>query len=240
MFTSPLITVPHGFTTREGGVSRGPYAGLNLGLSTADDPQTVEQNRQIVLERFGYPKLAELNQIHGNLVHIAHDEGSWEGDGLISNTPGVLLRVGIADCYPILLHDPVQGAVGALHAGWRGVVSGILPRAVGLMAEHFGSQPADIRVAIGPGISGPRFQVGPEVAAQFKVKGLETFQTDPSHPDKVLLDLEGAIHQQALGLGVLPGHYWALGLCTVEDDRFYSHRRDKGITGRMWAVIMAA
>ncbi len=239
MLTSPLITVPHGFTTREGGVSSGPYAGLNLGLSTADDPALVEQNRQMVLKRFGNPALAELNQVHGNAVHIAQGAGTWEGDGLLSNTPGVLLRVGIADCYPILLHDPVQGVVGALHAGWRGVVSEILPRALELMTERFASSPADIRVAVGPGISGPRFQVGPEVVEEFRAKGLENYRLDPNQVGKYLLDLEGSIRQQALALGVLPHNYWALGLCTVSDQRFFSHRRDKGITGRMWAVIMA-
>lgn len=253
MLTSPLLSIPHGFTTRFGGVSPAPYASLNLGYSTQDLPANVDENRRRVLERFGNWPLAELSQVHGNTVHRVDRAGTWEGDGLLTDVPGLLLRVGIADCYPILLHDPVRGVVGALHAGWRGTVAGILPQALGLMREHYRSQPADIRVAVGPGISGDRFQVGPEVVEQFKAAGLigETdssgfsapgsqkplYRPDPAQEGKYLLDLEAVIRQQALEAGVLPQHYWALGLCTYSDARFFSHRRDRGQTGRMWALI---
>ncbi len=238
MLVSPLLQVPHGFTTREGGVSPPPYDSLNLGLSTADSPQNVFENRRRVLAAFGNPPLAELSQVHGNLVHVVETAGEWEGDGLLTPTPGLLLRVSVADCYPILLHDPVKGVVGALHAGWRGVVSGILPRALELMQAHFGSQPDHVRVAVGPGISGPHFQVGPEVIEQFERVKLAFARPDPLQPGKYLLDLERAIQTQAQQHGVRPEHYWALGRCTYADTLFFSHRRDKGQTGRMWALLM--
>ncbi|WP_297854501.1 peptidoglycan editing factor PgeF [Meiothermus sp.] len=238
LLRSPLLAVPHGFTTRVGGVSPAPFDSLNLGLSTADDPAHVQENRRRVLALFGNPPLAGLSQVHGNLVHGVETAGEWEGDGLLTSTPGLLLRVSVADCYPILLHDPVQGVVGALHAGWRGVVSGILPRALDIMKSRWGSHPDHIRVAVGPGISGPHFQVGPEVVAQFEQQNLAFAQPDSLHPGKYLLDLERAIRAQAQREGICPEHYWALGRCTYADPVFFSHRRDRGQTGRMWALIM--
>jgi len=235
---SPLLKVPHGFTTRQGGVSPPPYDSLNLGLSTDDNPQNVLENRRRVLAAFGNPPQAGLSQVHGNSVHAVETAGEWQGDGLLTSTPGLLLRVSVADCYPILLHDPEQGVVGALHAGWRGVVSGILPGALDLMKTHFSSRTEKIRIAVGPGISGARFQVGPEVIERFGRAGLPFYSPDPGHPDKFLLDLGQAIRVQALSGGVLPEHYWALGRCTHADPIFFSHRRDHGRTGRMWALIM--
>jgi YfiH family protein len=238
MLTSPLLKVPHGFTTRQGGVSPAPYHSLNLGLSTADSPERVLENRRRVLALFGDPPLAELSQVHGKLVHVVETAGTWEGDGLLTSTPGLLLRVSVADCYPILLHDPVKGVVGALHAGWRGIVAGILPRALELLTSHYASPLGAVRVAVGPGISGPNFQVGPEVVDQFDRAGLPFYRSDPGHPGKFLLDLEQAIRAQALRGGIASQNYWALGRCTYADPVFFSHRRDKGQTGRMWALIM--
>lgn len=276
MLTSPLISIPHGFTTREGGVSEGPYASLNLSPATGDDPERVRENQRRVLERFGHPPVALLNQQHGHIVHAVEGPGVWDGDGLLTNRPGLLLRVGIADCYPVLLHDPVRNAVGALHAGWRGVVAGILPEALEQLQQRYGSRPEDVRVAVGPGISGPNFQVGPEVVEQLGEAGRgvpgpgqeedesqgpkagsqtepglpalaphpptplfqpRVYWPDPEEAGKYRLDLEAALHQQALRAGIQPQHYWALGACTYADGRFFSHRRDQGRTGRMWALI---
>lgn len=236
--TSPLVQVPHGFTTREGGVSPAPYNSLNLGLSTADGLENVLENRRRVLAAFGDPPLAQLSQVHGSTVHLVQEPGEWRGDGLLTATRGLLLRVGVADCYPILLHDPAKGVVGALHAGWRGVVAGILPRALELMRAHFGSRLEEVRLAVGPGISGPHFQVGTEVVQRFEQAGLPFYHPDPGHPGKYMLDLEQAIRAQALQGGIALEHYWALGRCTYADPVFFSHRRDRGQTGRMWALIM--
>lgn len=247
MLTSPLIPIPHGFTTREGGVSEGPYASLNLSLATGDDPERVAENQRRVLGRFDHPPVALLNQQHSPIVHAVQEPGVWDGDGLLTDRPGLLLRVGIADCYPVLLHDPVRNAVGALHAGWRGTVTGILPRALEQLQRRYGSRPENVRVAVGPGISGPNFQVGPEVVEQLERSGLLAltpcpptpliYWPDPEEAGKYRLDLEAALHQQALEAGIRPEHYWALGACTYADPRFFSHRRDRGRTGRMWALI---
>jgi len=237
MIASPILQVPHGFTTREGGVSEGPYASLNLSLGTADERSKVFENQRRVLEQFGSPPVALLHQVHGNTVQVVNAPGEYEGDGLLTQTPGLLLRVGVADCYPVLLQDPVRRVVGALHAGWRGTVLGILSKALGLMQERFSTRPSDVRVAVGPGISGAKFQVGPEVVGQFRAAGFAADRPDPTQEGKYLLDLEATLRQQAINAGVLPEHYWALGICTYSDPHFFSHRRDGGITGRMWGVI---
>lgn len=237
MICSPLISVPHAFTTREGGVSEGPYAGLNLSTSTGDDPQKVALNQRSLLEHFGHPPVAYLHQVHGNIVHPVDQPGESKGDGLLTQTPELLLRVGVADCYAVLLYDPLKKVVGALHAGWRGTVSRILPVALDLMEKEFKSQRSDIRVALGPG-AGPGYQVGPEVVVEFEKAGLPTFHPDPKAEGKFCLDLAAALRLQAKQSGVLPEHFWACGLDTLTDPSLYSHRRDKGLTGRMWGVIM--
>lgn len=236
LLTAPLLEVPHGFTTREGGVSQGPYASLNLSASTGDAAEAVLENQRRVLQRFGAPPVAALDQVHGSTVHAVEGPGVWTGDGLLTGVPGLLLRVGVADCYAVLLHDPVRRVVGALHAGWRGTVAGILPAALEQMQARYGSRPHDVRVALGPG-AGPGFQVGPEVAEQFARAGLEAFRPDPHAPGRFCLDLVAALRQQALHAGILPEHFWALGADTLHDERFFSHRRDHGRTGRMWGVI---
>jgi hypothetical protein len=197
----------------------------------------VAENQRRVLEQFGHPPVAYLHQIHSNIVHVVAQPGESKGDGLLTQTRGLLLRVGVADCYPVLLHDPERGAIGAVHAGWRGTVSGILPKALAQMQQEFGSQPGDIRIAVGPG-AGPQYQVGPEVAEAFAEAGLSTFRPDPNTKGKFCLDLLAALRLQAGQNGVKLAHFWACGLDTLCDPSLYSHRRDQGMTGRMWGVVM--
>lgn len=234
LLTTPLPT-PHGFTTRTGGVSEGPFYSLNLSKATGDDPEKVAENQRRVLALFGNPPVAGLRQVHGTQVHWVEGPGVWEGDGLLTTTPGLLLRVGVADCYPLLLYHP-KGAVGALHAGWRGTVGGILPKVVALLKER-GFDPAGLRLAIGPGIGGACYQVGEEVAEAFLKEGLPTFR--PDEEGRYRLDLLAALFLQAQRLGIPKAHIHAVGLCTHCDPRLFSHRRDRGRTGRMWGVIMA-
>jgi len=226
------LELPHGFTTRKGGVSRGPYASLNLSASTGDLPLNVRLNQERVLSRFGFPPVAALDQIHSATVHVVRGAGVWQGDGLLTDRPGLLLRVAVADCYPILLYDPSGGVVGALHAGWRGVLKGILPRALELISEHWKSPLGEVWVVVGPGISGKVYQVGPEVAERFLAQGLPVLE------NPYRLDLLAALRLQALSHGVRAEHFWASGHCTYSDRRFFSHRRDGGRTGRMWGVIL--
>lgn len=235
LLTTPLPT-PHGFTTRLGGVSEGPFWSLNLSPATGDDPLKVAENQRRVLLAFGNPRVAALRQVHGTAVHWAEGPGVWEGDGLLTREKGLLLRVGVADCYPVLLWHP-GGAVGALHAGWRGVVGGILPKALTLL-EEAGLDPRKTHLAIGPGIGGRCYQVGPEVAERFGEAGLPTFREDESAPGKYLLDLEAALLLQARRAGILEGQIYRVGLCTHCEPTLFSHRRDRGRTGRMWGLVL--
>lgn len=235
LLTTPLPT-PHGFTTRLGGVSEGPFARLNLSPATGDDPKRVAENQRRVLAAFGHPPVAALKQVHGTAVHLVEGPGVWEGDGLLTTTKGLLLRVGVADCYPLLLYHP-QGAVAALHAGWRGVVGGILPKALALLAD-LGLDPREAHLALGPGIGGCCYQVGEEVAEAFLRAGLPTFRKDEGAPGKYLLDLEKAILLQAQRGGISERRIYRVGLCTACSPALFSHRRDRGKTGRMWGLVM--
>ena len=153
--TAEGISVPHCFTTRLGGVSTGSQASLNLAVGRGDTLENVEENLKILANTLGFDlkKLVMTRQTHSDIVRAvtaADANGPChknypECDGLVTNTPGVALLVFTADCTPILLHDPVTGAVGAVHAGWRGTVQAIAAKAVEAMAEHYGSKPENIR-----------------------------------------------------------------------------------------------
>ncbi|WP_022799341.1 polyphenol oxidase family protein [Thermus islandicus] len=230
------LPVPHGFTTRVGGVSQGPFWSLNLSAATGDDPKRVAENQRRVLAAFGHPPVAGLRQVHGTEVHLVEGPGVWEGDGLLTRTPGLLLRVGVADCYPLLLYHP-GGLVGALHAGWRGVVGGILLKALALL-ERIGLDPQEAHLALGPGIGGCCYQVGEEVALRFAEAGLFTFREDPGSPGRYLLDLEKALLLQAERAGLREERIYRVGLCSHCAPHLFSHRRDGGRTGRMWGLVL--
>ena len=231
---APILESPHAFTTRAGGVSRGPYATLNLSLGVGDVPEHVAENRRRVLAAFGNPPSFGLDQVHGHRVVVAEGPGVAEGDGAVTDVPGLLLRVSTADCYPLLFEDPDTGAVGAAHAGWRGVAAGIVENLVGTMREAFGTEPARLRVAIGPGICGRCYQVGPEVARA--VGGFAV--PDPRAEGRFLLDLAAAIEARLRALGVR--HLWRANRCTFEDEGLFSYRRQGPRSGRMWGVIQRA
>jgi polyphenol oxidase len=157
-----------------------------------------------------------------------------EGDALISNRPGVMLAVRTADCLPILIADPKNRAVAAVHAGWRGAVLEIAAKAVETMRHEFRSRPEDLVVAIGPGIGGCCFEVGPEVAAQFA----------PFFPDRedlsgrTKVDLEETITRQLRRNGVTEGQINRSRLCSCcNRDQFESYRRDREAAGRMVSAI---
>jgi len=234
LIRSPVIKSPHAFTTRSGGVSAGPYATLNLSFAVGDEPERVRENRRRVLEAFENPPLFELDQVHGGEVVVAEGPGMAEGDAAITNTPGLLLRVSAADCYPVLLEDERTGAVAALHAGWRGLAAGIVENTVKALAEHFGSRPEDLSAAIGPGICGACYQVGPEVVAATAAPA----RPDPRAPGRFLLDLAAGIRARLSALGV--ERVWEAGRCTYEDEGLFSYRRQGRKSGRMWGVIQRA
>jgi polyphenol oxidase len=200
--------VLHAFSTRSGGASRAPAAGLNLGFIETDERKIVEKNRKRFFRELGAERfsLAELRQIHSTNIYqvVRGARGKLEyrpsgypaprgarlvlpqGDALITQEPGVLLSVRGADCMPVLLADPRRRAVAAIHAGWRGALAGIVEIAVGEMIRIFNSNPNDLLAAIGPSIRACCYEVGDEVVNAFcgrYPKGEDYFRAAPH--DKV-------------------------------------------------------
>jgi polyphenol oxidase len=238
--TAPNLRVPHGFSTRAGGVSTGPYAALNLGLSTGDDRTCVEENRRRFAAAFGLglERACALSQVHSDRVILAEPSLCiHEADAAVTDEEDLLLVVSAADCLPLLFFDPSKGAIGAAHCGWRGSLAGLAAKVVAEMVRRYGSSPESVRVALGPGIRGPCYQVGAEVAEAFTARGFE-HALGPDDEGRYLLDL-ALVNRLVLTLaGVSEAHIWDSGLCTHCDaSRFYSHRRDLGKTGRHWAGI---
>jgi YfiH family protein len=178
----------------------------------------------------GWPasdRLATAKQVHSNHVLLVETPGpQGQGDALISNLPDIGLAIRTADCLPILIADPEHHAVAAIHAGWRGVVSEIAPKAVEAMTQHFSSKPEDLIVAIGPGIGACCFEVGPEVAEQFNLTG------------RTKVDLVETTCRQLRRNGVKPGQISTCGLCSYcNAELFESYRRDRDAAGRMVAMV---
>lgn len=176
------------------------------------------------------PELAKVKQIHSDRVLRVEAPGlQGEGDAMISNVAGIGLTIRTADCLPILIADPRQHAVAAIHAGWRGVVAEIGPKTVEVMHREFGSEPADLVVAIGPGIGPCCFEVGAEVAVQFGLAG------------RTKVDLVETVVRQMGRNGVSERQISASRLCTYDDSRlFESYRREREGAGRMVAMIALA
>lgn len=262
----------HGFSTRAGGFSE-TYGGhaLNLGFTKQDSRVAVEHNRENFLRQLRaisegrtWPLVIQ-RQIHSDLIHCVSEmtESSLTGDGLITRTPGILLAVLTADCLPIILVDPKQRAAGVFHAGWRGTVKRMVEKGAGEMRRWFGTEPRDLRAAIGPGIHRCCYQVGPEVWGQFesqfayagelfhevkesgpireKYPLLFLTARAPGHselPKKIFLDLVEANRRQLLATGVQAKNIAASLLCTsCRSDLLFSHRAERGTTGRMMAVV---
>jgi len=265
----------HGFSTRTGGTST-VYRGrsLNLGFTADDSRATVERNRRAFASALtNAPRAsarkpsatASLRQIHSDIIHCISElpREPLAGDGLITDTPGILLSVLTADCLPVILVDTKRRAVGVFHAGWRGTIQRIVEKGVGEMRRHFGSRPADLKAAIGPGIRGCCYQVGQEVRDQFESQFgysnelfRETKETNEIHerypllfltsrapghselPKQIFLDLAEANRRQLTSVGVPARNISDVGLCTsCHLNRFFSHRAEKGKTGRMMAAV---
>ena len=269
----------HGFSTRIGGFSK-VYGGsaLNLGHTAHDSRAAVERNREIFTRtvvanrKNGRPRsssedwpLITGRQVHSDIVHCVSEvpRYSLAGDGLITRNPGVLLSVLTADCLPIILVDARQRAVGVFHAGWRGTLKRIVEKGVGEMRRQFGSRPADLKAAIGPGIRACCYQVGAEVKEAFEARFdyghslfRETKESDevrqkypllflsaraPGHselPKKIYLDLAEANRRQLIDAGVPAKYVFDLNQCTsCRPDLFFSHRAENGKTGRMMAAV---
>jgi purine-nucleoside/S-methyl-5'-thioadenosine phosphorylase / adenosine deaminase len=218
------------FTTRRGGVSTGPFASLNLGRKTADDGANVDANRDRLAAAVGLPRDRFLYgiQVHGTRVRRATEppgpaRPAVEEDGQATALPDAAALVFVADCLPVLLAG--DGAVAALHCGWRGLAGGIVAEGIAALRE-LGAGGA-ISAAIGPGARGCCYEVGEEIHAQ--LPGARVGARN--------LDLPAVARQQLTSAGVTAIH--DTGLCTMcaGDDLFFSHRRDGGVTGRQAGVV---
>ena len=202
------------FTSRRGGVSAAPYDTLNLGRWTDDDPAAVAENLARVTRSAGVERLAQPHQVHGTAVVAAPEAGAFpEADGVHTAEPGVGCLVLTADCLPVALAAPGGRAVAMVHAGWKGLAGGVLEEG----ARALGG---DVAAAfVGPGAGPCCYEVGPEVHARFGTSGRT-------------LDLKGIAARRLRDAGVPEVH--DAGLCTMCDPerRFFSHRRDRGLTGR--------
>ncbi len=224
-----------GVPTRRGGVSRAAYASLNLGLGVGDERDDVLRNRYLLFHALGMPESGPLRvrQVHGTRI-VSPEEAPEDADGFLVEAGDPWTAVSTADCAPVALVAR-SGATGALlHSGWRGTRDGIAASAVRLLGER-GVPPSEIVAHIGPCIHACCYPVGPEVAREFSSEALKP------HPQGTALDLPRAIELTLLDAGVPESAIHAAAECaSCEAASFYSHRRDRGITGRHWALFHLA
>ncbi len=223
---------------RLGGCSQGIYATLNLGLSVGDDPGSVTANRASIKEALGLEILVTARQVHGDRIKTIssteHDLVAGECDGLITTCPGVGLLIQQADCQAILLHDPVHRVIAALHNGWRGSVANIIGKAVSVMQNRFGTDPATLLAAISPSL-------GPCCAEFIGHKdyfpiSFQSMRTGENH-----FDFWEISRQQLLAAGLRESRIDIRKICTMCSPDYFSHRRavqqGNQQTGRQGSVI---
>jgi YfiH family protein len=247
-FQGPTCSV-QGFTTRHEGVSRPPYNSLNLGTNTLDQPHNVEGNRSLLTRAFGTTQeaLVTVKQVHGCDILVIDEPNEdyshflgLEGDAIITNQPGVMIGVCVADCVPILLLDGEKRIVAAVHAGWQGTAARLISKTVAGMRSEFGSDPARLQAAIGPCIQKCCYEVDGPVRQAFQQggiswdacaeqKGASTWQLDMASANRELLLLAG-----------LPAHAIQISDQCVccHSEQFFSYRRDQGESGRQMGFIM--
>ena len=236
------------FSTRGGGVSPFPEGSLNLAGFDQDAAENILENRRRFVSTLGGDwRLAACWQVHGDAVLVVRSaedtrSESERCDALATNLKGVLLGVKTADCVPVVLGDARTGACAAVHAGWRGTLAGIVTRALERMREEFGTDPADVRAAVGPAALGCCYEVGGEVVEAFRAKFKDSDTLfAPTAAGHALVNLHEANRRQLVAAGVEPGRVHLLPLCTMcRTDLFFSYRQDRklhGRTGRLLSVI---
>lgn len=246
-------------TTRAGGVSLPPYGkwidgreaagGLNLGLHTGDDPADVTENRRRLLA-FAGARAAWLEQIHGDTIVRAEqalaEPAPVRADASVTDEPGVACVVMVADCLPVLLCDEEGRAVGAAHAGWRGLAAGIVEKTARRVADLAGRDTSALHAYLGPAIGPQAFEVGDEVREAFLAEAESAERDATANAFVAHIDTPGKHWADLYALARLRLARWGVtrvtggDFCTVGDrDRFYSYRRDR-VTGRMAAMIWLA
>lgn len=246
--------IDHFVSGRAGGYSKGPFRSLNTGFHVGDNDWTVLQNRKKLAAALG----AELDQLtfgsqtHSSNIAIVdacrkgkggaeHETAIPNSDGLITNTPNVYLCVQVADCVPILLYDPRQRVIAALHAGWRGTLRKIAEAGVKMMMHTYGSCPSDILAAIGPSNGPCCYEVGEDVKQETlrSLGSLHDIITEAPNPGKYIFNQWKANYKQILECGVPEQNIEVSALCNhCHSDLFFSSRKDNGLTGRYAAGII--
>ncbi len=245
-FKSEILSdIPHGFTSKPGGFSRGRIEGLNLGFRVGDDAENVRKNYRLVSQDLGMPyeNITAAKQIHSADIRVITEaekgcgvsriDEVFECDGFVTNCRNIPLCVFYADCVPILLADANAGVIAAVHSGWRGTVRRIAGKAVDIMCRDFGAIPQNIRAAIGPSIGKCCFETGEDVAVQF-----DNDLTAAEKNGKFKVDLWEANRRILTNKGIEASNIDVLELCTIcHSDILYSYRTHGENTGRMGAFI---
>jgi purine-nucleoside/S-methyl-5'-thioadenosine phosphorylase / adenosine deaminase len=245
-FTFPLLEkagLPHAVLARQGGVSRAPFASLNMSVSVGDDAEAVAENRRKAFALFHRTPLSapELKQVHSTRILAARLRGTGEplpeADGWVTDSPEFTLFMRFADCVPILLYDPVRKAAGIAHAGWKGTLDGMAARAVEAFREHFRSNPEDLLAGIGPSIGPDHYPVGEEVAEAARAAfGPAAYRWLRPHDGSTHLDLWSVNEFLLRRSGVK--NVEVCGICTAcHTEDWFSHRAEKGRTGRFGAMV---
>jgi polyphenol oxidase len=225
------LPVPHGFFTREGGVSTGRFASLNCSLSGRDDPDALRENRARAAEALDHPPaaLVGLTQVHGIAVATLEDpwpeDGRPKADAMVTDRPGLLLGIVTGDCAPVLFADAEAGVIGAAHAGWRGAVAGVIEATIAAM-EALGARRARIAAAIGPCIAQPSYEVGADLRAALLVRdpGDARFLAPGRREGHWQFDLPAYCLARLHAAGVARAAW--IGQDTLaQEGRFFSHRR---------------
>jgi YfiH family protein len=238
-YSSSHLKISHGMLCRHGGFSAPPYESLNLSYGVADLPEAVEQNRQQLRNCFAVEYLVSAVQVHGQQIAVADnirkDTEFSSADALITSQPGVGLLIQQADCQAILLHDPVQKVIGAIHCGWQGSTVNIITAAINAMQEQYQVRPSDLRAVISPSL-------GP-CCSEFKNYQLELpqsfnkWQIRPNY-----FDFWAISRFQLTGAGIKGVNIETTGICTRCNRDFFSYRRavhnGNGITGRNGSIIV--
>lgn len=228
---SKLPRIRHAFFTRDGGVSDGIYASLNGGVGSSDAPEKVAENRARMAAALGVTPENFITpyQIHSPDVVVA--DAPWtpetrpRADAVVTRKPGLAIGVSTADCGPLLFADPEAGVIGAAHAGWRGAFTGVIEATLGAM-EKLGAARSRVAVALGPTISQPNYEVGPEFVERFLAADIDNarFFSASQRPGHAMFDLNAYIADRVERAGIT--NFTDLGLCTyAEPERFYSYRR---------------
>lgn len=243
----------HFTTTRHGGVSTGAFASMNPGVYTADDPDSVQKNLEILSNAIGIPagrifmplqthedRILSLDSRFLSLGEEERKERLRGVDALVTDVPEICVAISTADCVPVLLYAPDRKVVAAIHAGWRGTVLGIAAKTARLMVERYACDPAELIAGIGPSIGPEAFEVGEEVVKAFEEAGMPMDRILRRHPAtrKAHIDLWAANRSLLLESGLSPSRIEIAGICTYTCHEAYFSARRLGIkSGRILTGI---